>query len=970
MQYHSNFLRANHKCLPLNLKTDRKYRQYIPEIDPRQAGSYELPMLCNWLCVVLFLFCSVTVSRAQDSQIIFLPSVTAINSSNEDLIDLTVKIVNKKSTTISGIVDVNIPGSLNLISKNKIQISLLPGDSMFVPVKIFVTKRAASGKDHLIRILLSDSGNTILATAETTLRVYIKRNVNMFALVTNILLDPESDSIKIPIRVTNPGNTAQKITLINRYPSIFQDDAFHTTLQFTIQPSADTLITFVKPVVKKMLNSEGFDVTFSGLYENGDIFGMAYIKVQSARNERAYRDESLGDSYNLNSITVSSQSMFSANQSYLMTGRGNLELPKGMLGYNLDLTTWKNSYSPPMARNTFVSYSNQKFGLMAGNINKNLDINLSGRGASFTLNDTSSNNSYEAGFIDGNSNLLGNKQNTFFPVGNAGWGTFTHTAKNWELASSAIYELNPVLNSRSGILTNNFTFTKLKEISAMATVSGGYTTEYENGNKTEPSFAGGLSINGTLKKLVINSQNYFSSGYYPGLRRGAISFAERITWLRESSNVWAGIDYNHYAPKTLSAFQSFLPVFSAMRAEIGISGTLFKKLNLSFAPVYTKESNNSFKFQAQPEEQHSLEAWNVNNSFNYPISSKQYLSINTETGIYSSSFDGSKRFHFRSNLNYRSGMFNLSSTVQVGTFYIGEAANNFLRNVSSPRLINIIPSIQKSFFRNKLRTETGLAFINSSAFGNSFYLTGRAEYDITLKTAIYSSINHNRYGDYNLSIIEMGVTQKLSLPKVGAQISDLEVFVFKDTNQNSVFDEGDVKASGHLLYINNVAFITSPNGIVEYKKLPYENYRISLTNIKGWYAGDLNVKLDQKKKRLNIALKRTGTIKGTLSFSFNDFSYEINRNLQGIPVIATDENNVKHITKTNSEGQYVFYLPIGRYAISVDSSNLPPEVEVEKKPDTFQLNSESPQNVNIKLAVKARKIETKKFISPNSRKTN
>ncbi|SKB83676.1 carboxypeptidase-like regulatory domain-containing protein [Daejeonella lutea] len=914
--------------------------------------------------IVLLFFASFN-GYAQDSLLVFQPSVSTVNASNEDLIDLTVKIVNKRNVSVSGLVDVNIPSTINLISKNKVAITLSPGDSTFIPVKIFVTKRAASGKDHLVRFLLAEPSNNILATAETKLRVSIKRNVNMFALVSSILLDPASDSIKIPIRITNPGNTPQKVTLINRYPSIFQDDAFHTTMQFVIQPTADTLITFVKPVIKKMLNSEGFDVTFSGLYDNGDIFGMAYVKVQSARNERAFRDESLSDSYNLNSITLSSQSMFSPNQSYLITGRGNLELQKGMLGYNLDLTTWKNSYSPPMARSTYLTYNNDKFGFAAGNINKNLDINLSGRGASFSVTDTASDNAYEVGFIDGNSNLLGNKSNTFFPVGNAGWGTFTHTAKNWELASSAIYEVNPILNTRSAILGNNFTLTKYKGLRAMASLSGGYTTEFENGNKTEPSFAGGLLINGTIKKLVINSQNYYSSGYYPGMRRGALSFNERITWLREGSNIWAGVDYNHYAPKTLSSFQSFLPVFSTTRAELGMSGTIFKKLNVSIAPVYTRETNNSFRFQNLPEEQHSLMAWNVNNSFNYPISSSQYLSINTETGFYSSTFDPSQRFHFRSNLNYRKGMFNLSSTVQMGTFYIGEAANNFLRNVSSPRLINIIPSFQKSFLRNKLRTETGLAFINSSAFGNNFYLTGRAEYDFKPKTAVYSSINHNRYGDYNLSILEMGITQKLSLPKVGAKISDLEVFVFQDANQNNVFDEGDTKAVGHLLYINNVAFITSSNGIVDYKKLPYEAYRISLTNTKGWYAPDQNVKLDEKKERVEIALKRTGTLRGTLSFVFNEFSYEINRNLQGITVVANGENNVKHITKTNAEGQYIFYLPIGQYSISVDSGNLPPEVEVEKTPDTFRLTAESPQTVNVKLLVKARKIQTKKFTSPN-----
>lgn len=949
------------------MKKNNTYHQNYLDAFFQKFERFAGTMRSKYFSLVLLLCFYAGDSYSQDSLILFEPSVTSINASNEDLIDLTVKIVNKRNGRLDGLVDINIPSSLNLISKNKIAVSLSPGDSTFVPIKIFVTKRAASDKDHLIRFLLAGSRNDILATSETRLRLYIKRNVNMFALVSNILLDPTSDSIKVPIRVTNPGNTAQKVTLINRYPSIFQDDAFHTTTQFTIEPSADTLITFVRPVIKKMLNSEGFDVTFSGLYDNGDIFGMAYIKVQSARNERAYRDETLSDSYNLNSITFSSQSMFSQNQSYLMTGRGNLELPKGMLGYNLDITTWKNSYSPPMARNTFVSYNNQKFGITAGNINKNLDINLNGRGGNLMLIDTASKNTFEAGYIDGNSNLLGNRQNTFFPVGNAGWGTFTHTAKTWELGSSAIYEVNPILNSRSAILANNLTLTKLKDLRSSASISGGYTTEYENASKPKPSFAGGLNINGNLNKFLINSQNYVSSGYYPGIRRGALSFNERVTWLRESSNVWAGFDYNHYAPKTLSIFQSFLPVFSTVRAEIGMSGTIFKKLNISIAPVYTKETNNSFRFQSLPEEQHSMEAWNLNNSFNYPISSNKYLSINTETGLYNSTFDRSRRFHFRSNLNYRSGLFNLNSTVQVGTFYIGEAANNFLQGVSSPRLINIIPSFQKSFFRNKLRTETGLAFINSSAFGSSFYITGRAEYDFTPKTVIYSSINHNRYGEYNLSILEMGITQKLTLPKVGSKVSDLEVFVFQDENQNNVFDEGDKKASGHLLYVNNVAFITSTGGSVDYKKLPYENYRISLTNTNGWYASDQTIKLDQKKKRVEIALKRTGTLRGVLRYSFNEFSYEINHNLLGITVFAIDENNVKHITKTNSEGQYIFYLPVGKYTLSVDNTNLPSEVEVEKKPDAIQLNSEIPQIIDIRIVVKARKIETKKFTSPNVR---
>ncbi len=202
----------------------------------------------------------------------------------------------------------------------------------------------------------------------------------MFSLVSSLLIDASTDSIRIPIRISNPGNTAQRITLINRFPPVFQNQAFHSTLEFTIQPSADTLITITKPVTKKMFQSEGFDVTFTGLYSNGDVFGMAYIRVQSGRSDRAYQDPNLNDSYNANSISISSQGMFSSNESYLLFGQGNLELKSGNLGYSLDYTDWKNTYSPAMLRNTWLSYETGNMGITAGNINKNMDIMLSGRG--------------------------------------------------------------------------------------------------------------------------------------------------------------------------------------------------------------------------------------------------------------------------------------------------------------------------------------------------------------------------------------------------------------------------------------------------------------------------------------------------------------------------------------------------------------------------------------------------------------
>src|SRR5690606_35316074 len=195
---------------------------------------------------------------------------------------------------------------------------------------------------------------------------------------------------------------------------------------------------------------------------------------------------------------------------------------------------------------------------------------------------------------------------------------------------------------------------------------------------------------------------------------------------------------------------------------------------------------------------------------------------------------------------------------------------------------------------------------------------------------------------------------KLAVPKIGGKTTDLEVFVYRDINQNGIFDAGDSKATGHLMYIDQVAFITDAAGIMEYRRLLPGNHKITVANQNGWYAPDRILSLDKKKHRIEIGLYQTGALKGTLSYKFNELSYEISRNVQGITIVATGENNVRYMTKTNPEGQYVFYLPVGRYSLQADPSNLPPEVEVESSNRMFQLSPDHPQRVDIELKVKSR----------------
>ncbi len=916
--------------------------------------------------VVVLLFCvllpatSVAQSLGGGSMTV---SRTSINASNEELVDLMIKITNTSPIPLEGTLVVTIPAGFEIVSKQTIPVLIESKDSIFVPVKIFVSKKAASARVHTLRFILQNKYNIELAQATTQVRVSANRKASLFTMVSNILLDNNMDSVIIPVRISNAGNTTQKITVITAYPADVQDVAFHSSLQISLQAATDTLIYFAKRVTRKISNSEGFNVTVTGLYENGDLVGMAYVRVQSARSNRNYQGYTGSEFYNENSITLSSQSMFTQTQSYMLRGNGSTDLAGGKLGYNMDLTTWQNSYSPAMLRNTWIDYQKNNMGVRVGNINRYFDINLSGRGASAYIIDTGSANRYEIGYIDGNTNLLGDKY-AYFPIGQAAWGTFKHAGKKWQLNSFALYEDNPALDAKNQIVGNTLSFVTPKKIYYSFSLNASRTAEYLNPDSAKFGMAASAGINGTIGRLSISSLNYFSSGYYPGIQRGAISLSEKFTWMMNSAtSIWLTMDYNRYSPKTLSAAQFVLPSFGMIRAELGIAGKA-GKINLSGAPRFTQESSNAYQFANFPADQmHSLNAWDMTGSASYPIGDNHYVSVNTEAGMYTTSFDPGQYMHMRSNLYYRKGIFSLNATVQLGTFFLGEAANNYTTKIQPRHLINIIPAIQKSFFRNTLRAEASIGYMENGFSGSSFYLSGRAEYDITRKTIFYAMANYNRYAGFGYSIIEMGITQKLQLPKATVKKHTLEVFVYKDINRNGAYDAADSAASGYLLYINDDIFISSADGSILYKNIPPGSYRLNMPASKGWYAPEQTIEVD-KKSRIEIPLQQTGTIKGGISYISGEFSYDVNTSLSGISVIAMDSHGRTFTTKTGIDGNFVLYIPVGQYTISLDKASLVTELEALNNDQQVTIATAGVKVVNFQLKAKSRKIETKKFVSP------
>ncbi|TKC08638.1 hypothetical protein [Pedobacter frigoris] len=928
--------------------------------------------MSGWIKIsVILLVFSTGISRAQDSGVLVKFTKAEVVVSNQEITDLTVKIRNQGSKVLTATASVVADKDLELISKHKILFSLKSGDSTYVPLKVFVTQRAQSCKAHGVRFILTDTTGNTLGSDACKVQISIKKNVLLYTQISNFLLESNTDSIRIPAKVVNMGNTPQKITLVSGYPSAIDAGDVQASMQFVLAPSKDTLVFFNKRVNRRMFTADGFDVNITGLYSNGELFNMAYVRIQNAKNNRSYHAQDYNESYENNSFTLSSQGMFSPNESYLLLGRGELELPQGKIAYNLDATSYKNSqYTQAVIRNTYLGYEGYNMGIRAGNINKNMDLNLSGKGGEFFFSDTASNNKYTVGYVNSGNNLLGDKYIGDFKEGRAAWGSFVHNGKKWQLSSDAIYELNPFLNVNNLLLTNQLKL-RLKNFRYIFNFNGGQVSEYRYGDKSKFGWAAGMEMNGNIKDFNISSVNYFSTGYYPGMRQGALSFSERISYTRSGGSIWLSTDYYNYQPKRISGVVLFDPVYSSLRAEIGVSKKIFNKATLAVSPFFNSEQNNTYQFLASAGKVVSLSSWNIGTTLTVPLSAEQYVSLNMENGFYSASTDPGMQFHSKSNLNYRYKFFNLNATLQSGSFYIGEVINSNASNVKGNYIVNITPFVQRNFMRNRLRMELGLNYSNTKFSGKGLQVTGRTEYEVLPKTVLFAAANHNRYtfinGQYNSSILEVGITKKLRNTKVGAKNETMQVFIFKDINQNGTYDQGDSISVNHLLYINDVIFTTKADGTVTYKNLPAGEYNISMPKVKDWYAPEQRINF-KGKQRIEIPLQKTGTLKGSISYSFQEFSYEIGQQKEGLLVVATSDNGQVYVTRTNVEGKYIFYIPVGKYAISMNMEGLSGEVECKNNGIITELTASTPQKVDLILNVKQRKVETKRFVSPTLKK--
>ncbi|MCV9929772.1 hypothetical protein OIU83_19075 [Flavobacterium sp. LS1R49] len=920
---------------------------------------------CYKILLLLTVFGSGLNAWSQNNSFSIQFTSNKIETNNTGVADAYVKIVNTTTHSIEGTFDTHSSHEDLYLSQRKLKtITLAARDSIFIPIKAIVSTTAKAGNQSTIEAIF-----TITETQEAKsvfMPVFIRERklVKVMLLETNLIYERAGDSLTIPIRVSNEGNTAQKITILARYPDFITRNAIENK-DLNIPPFTDTIIVLKKVVNKMILNQEDFTINITVLYHNGDIINNGTVRASSIRQDRRYVAPYNPD-YNLtfnqtNQVTASIQHNSDNTNAYFLYANAQAEINNGILQANLDMNWWENS-DQVFFRNTWLGYKEKNYGATIGNISKFFDLNLIGRGAEGFYKPNEK-NTIEAGAIDKTFNLIDNPSLSF---GKSAWGMFTHNngwmqKKGYE--NTIIYDNDSYSGTQNYLASSRFSLYTSENFNLRA---GGaisnLTSNIESGNKL--GGAGEVQFNGKMKNLFYSSSNYLSSGYFSGMRKGVVNLNERVNLPVGKYNLW-GV-YNYLSAKPESFANQFTSTnFSTARYDIGISRR-FSSLIVSLSPYYYTESRTEQLMSSITPDEYSMKAARMTLGLTYyNTPTRQNVSLSFEGGLFTANTIEKREFHFKTNFIYSWKMLNLLAFYQYNNFYLGEIiANSQLGIQKTYTNLTISPTLQQKFFNDKLTINLGMVYSKNSIISESLQFNGRADYDVTKDFSLFV---YNYYSDFStsattLNTIQVGLTKRFNPIKIDKTRSTLEVYVYYETGDKKETIAKNSPAINQLVIIDGKAFRTDNKGILKYRSLPPGSYTIKPVNTNEWYADVVKIDIDADTK-IAIGLNKTATIKGTLSYIATDKSFDITKKKGGLPIIAIDDSGKLFTTKTDENGSFILYVPKGLYTVSLEKTGISEYVEVENNNQLIDAEPNNIKEVKFTLNIKEKRVETRKFSS-------
>ena len=922
--------------------------------------------------LVLFLFLGTIFSFAQSDSIV-LETDKSVIAVNEKMLSLQVKIQNNTNSTQNLELSYATDEGIRILSSNS-TLKLAPNERVFLPFKAFVGKNQPAGIS-LVNFFLLFIDHKIIAATKTQLVIEPKRQLRIIANQPQVLMEKIGDSLKISTQVYNGGNQTEQVEIFATFPQNYRGE---NNLKKTIElkPFTNQEVVFSQIINKELLKLEIFTVNIAGTDSNKEYFGNTMVMVQNALGSRKYVDP-INGYQNLNPNSSNHISWSATNPFSELSGSQNIDLHSEInigntkTSVNMNGIYWPRSGTDLQFQNTWLKIEHRLLGLQLGNLNvSDLDINVNGRGAEFSYTGISENKfNINAGIIEKTYNLF---DPFHLNYSLRGYSTFATAAIafNEKITTNHQFVYDTDSSQRSFIIKNGYTYNNRKNTFYNFDFGYGYTLSEIDHQSTVHSAALGFNYRKNWKQYILSSNNYYSTGYYPGIKKGNTVFEERISRSFEKFSLYVGYNLNIYNPKSIDPLYQYNSYSRRNKMEMGSSFSLAKGLTANISSQWMNEHSDFFTtnlLQSQPVDFRSVFLYSTFN-YNTP-NNKDKFNLTQSQGVSYYLNLTKPQYVYQIQGNWYHGNLVFSTSYQRGNFMLYEGNSNG-SVVNDTEKISAMVNYRLALFNQKMNINVSAIGNYDNRYGKNISFNTNFDYRAFRKTKIFANFNYNKYinNDFNNknTYFQVGINQ--DLPTFGEETtkfksSNLKVFTFYDLNNNNVFDPlVDRPASNIKVKINNTIFISDEKGNISYRKIPYNDYLIkSLENL--WYTDDQKIKVDQKEVFITMSLEKTSIIKGRVEYmKTNKNHYEVPQILAGIPIIFKNKLNKTFKFYTNATGEYTAYLPLGNYEIFINNSILPQYVYID---DNLQRTTAEEGVAKVLnpfiLKVKEKKVQVKKF---------
>ncbi|HMR19807.1 MAG TPA: hypothetical protein PKA53_10960, partial [Sphingobacterium sp.] len=514
---------------------------------------------------------------------------------------------------------------------------------------------------------------------------------------------------------------------------------------------------------------------------------------------------------------------------------------------------------------------------------------------------------------------------------------------------------------------------KAEQIQLRGFVAGGinsYQTNSSNEVLVQPSAALGIRLVGRgAGNVSYTSDNFYSTPYYTGNRRGAIQLMQRVNKMWGKTNYGGGFTYSRYNPTYFNPrFTSYDN--SLLKADMNFYRSLSSFVSVNIQPSYNTEEASYGMMNDRI--QLSTQSWQLMSSAN--IRSKNYkhsMYTSLETGLIAIKGYTDRDFILRGNLSYHYGSLGLSAMYQHGAFRVFEVLNDHLFDQSFGSRLMFSANYGGAIFRRKLTWNGNIASNISSAYGNTYSTNLSTAYRVLKNTLLTGTFQYN-YTEgfsgyqYDFTNVRLGIRQNMrsqNLDRSAVKTGNLLVFCYYDNNNNNIFDQGDEIAKGYNFLIGGINFVTDQKGRAEFKKVPYGERILFFPTFNGYQGLSQVLDIRGKSLSVTIPLQRVGTVRGGLLIRYDTkLSLDANLSLDVYTVVARDRDNNVFEARTDQHGGYLLSLPQGEYTVFIKESTFPENIFSEDNVRTVKVKIGENQKLEpFVLQVRNRAVEIKRF---------